>query len=73
MLKEVSQTGLHERPRALVLVLLLAPSDWDVLVRLQLMSKRVEGEGSQLLDSEDSDVGLSQSVAFSNEIVVDLA
>jgi len=46
MLKRVADTGLNERPRALVLVFFLAPDPLSIRVELHLLHKREEGEWS---------------------------
>ncbi len=46
VLKRVADTGLNERPRALVLVFFLAPDPLSIRVELHLLDKREEGEWS---------------------------
>lgn len=73
VLQCVAQAGLNEGPGTLVLVLLLAPSNLSVRILLELIDKREEWEGRQLLESQDSDVVLAELLALLNQVVVDLA
>ena len=73
VLQDAADAWLEERPATSVLLLLLAPHVFNVLaVLLHLSAERVEGEWSQLLNSDDCDVSPLLRLTLGNQIVVDL-
>lgn len=72
-LEQVAEARFHERPWALVLGLLLDPLHRGVSVASKRFLDRTEGEGGNLLNSNDSDVLDSTLSPLGLEIVEDLS
>jgi len=72
LLELIAEARLAERPCALVLGFLLSPSKRSVLVFLKGRLEMSEGEGSELLNSDDSNILDTSLGSLVLKVVVDL-